>query len=307
MSTNEIGWQTGGRTYEWAQVDVFAEHPLEGNMLAIFTDARGLSDTEMQQLARETNLSETTFILPSDPDEEREQGVRVRIFTVDEEFPFAGHPTLGTAAWLWANHPTLRGSNEIRLHLNVGTIPVRFRAPASGEQGVYGEMRQRDPEFGGEIDPAALAEACGLAVEDLHASLPPRVVSTGLPFCILPLASLDALARLRVDAAALAEVLPGPHGRIYALAQQEEGTWRARMPFHGSDDPATGSAAGCAISYLVQHSVVAPEEKTVILQGNEVHRPSRLLVRASRTSGGVTDVFVGGRTIPVAEGRFTLP
>lgn len=300
-------WHHGGRTYDWAQVDVFAERPLEGNMLAIFPDARGLSDADMQNLARETNLSETTFILPADPGAEREMGSRVRIFTVSEEFPFAGHPTLGTAAWLWANHPTWRGADEVRLHLNVGTIPVRFRAPAGGEQGVFGEMRQRDPEFGGEPDTAGIARACGLQLKDLHPAMPPQVVSTGLPFCIVPLVSVEALGRLRVDDAALMAALPGPHSRVYAIVQHDSATWRARMPFHGADDPATGSAAGCAISYLVQRGVVRSEENTVISQGIEVHRPSRLHVRAARSAGAVHDVFVGGRTIPVAAGRFTLP
>ena len=299
-------WSCEGRALEWAQVDVFAEGALQGNMLAIFPDARGLSDKDMQQLARETNLSETTFILPGEADAERATGVRVRIFTVSEEFPFAGHPTLGTAAWLWANHPVLRGSDEIRLHLNVGTIPVRFRRPVPDEPGVFGEMRQRDPEFGRDVDRAALAQACGLTLTDLDPMLLPQVVSTGLPFCVLPLASLDALGRLRVDDAALADVLPGAHGRVYALARHQGG-WRARMPFHGSDDPATGSAAGCAISYLVLRGAVASEENTVISQGIEVHRPSRLYARASLQNGTVTEVFVGGRTIPVAAGRFTLP
>lgn len=276
-------------------------------MLAIFTDATGLTDVEMQALARETNLSETTFILPGAPADEHEHGVRVRIFTVDEEFPFAGHPTLGTAAWLWTNHPTLRGSDEIRLRLNVGTIPVRFRTPASGEAGVFGEIRQRDPEFGAVVDAEAVAHACGLHPGDLLPKLPPQVVSTGLPFCILPLASLDALSRLRISPAALSRVLEGTGAKmVYAVVPQADGTWRARMPFHGSDDPATGSAAGCAISYLVHHGAAASEEKLVLLQGKEVHRPSRLLVRASSHSGLVTDVFVGGRTIPVAAGRFTL-
>ena len=294
------------RALEWAQADVFAERPLEGNMLAIFTDARGLSDGDMQSLARETNLSETTFILPGDAAEEREHGVRVRIFTVEEELPFAGHPTLGTASWLWANHPTLRGADEIRLQLNAGTIPVRFRAPAAGEAGVYAEMRQRDPGFGPALDPDAIALACDLSVDDLHEVLRPQVVSTGLPFCVVPLRSLDALARLRVQPAA-SEVLAGSGAKfIYAIVPTGAHTWRARMPFHGSDDPATGSAAGCAISFLVQHGAVAADEAVVIHQGVEVHRPSRLDVRASLRAGMVTDVFVGGRTIPVARGYFTL-
>src|ERR1700692_26079 len=108
---------TAHAAFDFAQVDVFAERPLEGNQLAIFTDARGLSTEEMQALARETNLSETTFILPREPEVEREHGVQVRIFTVQEELLFAGHPTLGTASWLYWNHPTLRGAEQITLEL----------------------------------------------------------------------------------------------------------------------------------------------------------------------------------------------
>src|SRR5271170_4854771 len=111
------------RVYEFAQVDVFAERPLEGNALAIFHDARGLSTEEMQALARETNLCETTFILPREPEVERERGVHVRIFTVREELQFAGHPTLGTASWLYLHHPVFRGAQQITLDLRVGPIP----------------------------------------------------------------------------------------------------------------------------------------------------------------------------------------
>ena len=300
-------WFAAGRSLDWAQVDVFAERSYEGNMLAIFTDGRGLTDAQMQGLARETNLSETTFILPSTPEEEREHGVRVRIFTVEEELPFAGHPTLGTASWLWANHPLLRGREEVRLKLNVGTIAVRFRTPVANEAGVYGEMRQRDPEFGAMPDRNAIAEACGLTIDDLHAALHPQVVSTGLPFCIVPLASLDALQRLHVDPSRIAAALAGTTAKfVYAITSQQD-AWRARMPFNGADDPATGSAAGCAISYLVMHGAVPSKAAMTIHQGVEVHRPSNIDVRASLCDGFVTDVFVGGRTIPVASGTFTHP
>src|SRR6516225_11450449 len=123
--------------FDYAQVDVFAERPLEGNQLAIFADARGLSDSEMQLLARETNLSETTFILPRAPEIERERGVQVRIFTTAEELPFAGHPTLGTASWLYWNHSALRGADEIILDLGVGPIPVRFSPAEPNRHGVF--------------------------------------------------------------------------------------------------------------------------------------------------------------------------
>src|SRR5207244_770097 len=144
------------RTYEFVQLDVFTQTPLTGNPLAIFTDACDLDDDEMQALAREMNLSETTFILSRDPTTEAQEGKKVRIFTVAEELPFAGHPTLGTALHLYASgfSPVSEQSTEITLDLKAGKIPVRFTA--NSENGgrnrvdgqVFGEMRPRDPEFG---------------------------------------------------------------------------------------------------------------------------------------------------------------
>src|ERR1700719_1054305 len=126
------------RRFPFAQFDVFSSQPFEGNSLAVFPDARGLSDQQMQALAREMNLSETTFILPRDAAVERERGVQVRIFTTQEELPFAGHPTLGTAFVLRNGN----GASEVSLDLKVGKIPVRFTA--SDGKPVFGEMRQRD-------------------------------------------------------------------------------------------------------------------------------------------------------------------
>jgi predicted PhzF superfamily epimerase YddE/YHI9 len=157
------------RTLNYSVVDVFAERAFEGNALAVFHDARSLSDEEMLTLARETNLSETTFILPEDAATEEREGVRVRIFTTQEELPFAGHPTLGTATWLYLNHPTLKGTKTIKLRLNVGTITVRFDERGEGEVGVRATMVQRDPVFGATHDRAEVARAIGLRVEDLSA------------------------------------------------------------------------------------------------------------------------------------------
>jgi trans-2,3-dihydro-3-hydroxyanthranilate isomerase len=150
------------RTYEFVQLDVFTRTPLTGNPLAIFTDARGLSDQQMQALAREMNLSETTFILPREPQVEAENGKRVRIFTVEEELPFAGHPTLGTALYLYNTAGS--DADEIVLDLNVGKIRVRF-SPGSDNRNdrvagnVFGEMRQRDPEFGPTLPRSKVASA----------------------------------------------------------------------------------------------------------------------------------------------------
>src|SRR5215470_8431186 len=142
------------RTYEFTQVDVFTQTPFGGNPLAIFPDARGLKDAEMQALAREMNLSETTFIFPRDAATEAREGKKVRIFTVETELPFAGHPTLGTALYLYASDSNQKKRTEIALDLKAGEIPVRFTANSenAGRQRVdgqvFGEMRQRDPEFG---------------------------------------------------------------------------------------------------------------------------------------------------------------
>ncbi|MEZ2347884.1 PhzF family phenazine biosynthesis protein [Terriglobus sp. RCC_193] len=299
---------SNSRMLAWAQADVFAERRYEGNPLAIFADATGLSTEQMQSLARETNLSETTFILPAPPEDELQNGVRVRIFTVEEELPFAGHPTLGTASWIREHLPHFAHAEEVKLKLDAGIIPVRFRTSALEEEGIHGEMRQRDPEFGAVLARESLRNACGLAADDLHTLLQPQVVSTGLPFCILPLVSVEALQRMCVNHSALKELLTGTGAKfVYAIADAGEGKWRARMPFNGSDDPATGSAAGCCISYLVKHGAVASGQAVVIHQGQEVHRPSQLHVRASLHDGKVNDVYVAGCTVFVATGRFTHP
>lgn len=296
------------RELHWAQVDVFAERALEGNMLAIFPDATGLTDEQMQALARETNLSETTFILPRAIEIEREEGVRVRIFTTQEELPFAGHPTLGTASWLKLHHPSWREADSVVLDLRAGKVPVRFEPTGPEESGsVVAEMTQPQPTFGGEAEAAPLADAIGLPLEQLHAALEPQVVSTGLPFLVTPIASLEGLRSVVVDFAKLGEVLQAVGAKfVYCIAQQDSGTWVARMPFYGFEDPATGSAAGCAISYLVAHDAVPANEQIQILQGAQVNRPSRILAKASFQDGTVSDVRIAGRTISVASGRFLL-
>ena len=301
-----------GTQLDYALVDVFAERALEGNMLAIFTDARGLATERMQQLARETNLSETTFILPEDDaGKEAEEGVRVRIFTTGEELPFAGHPTLGTASWLYWNHPRLRGAETVKLRLNAGPISVRFRVDGGSGPGVYGTMQQADPVFGQMHDHAAVARALGMPLEDLDRSLPVQTVSTGLAFCIVLLRSVEALGRLAIPQAEAQAYLSGTDAKFFfcmAPAGEASGAgFRNRMQFYNGEDPATGSASGCAISFLVRHGVVPSGQETIFVQGVEMSRPSRLWVSASREGDHVSQVFVSGRTIPVATGRFFLP
>jgi len=295
---------------DYALVDVFAEGPLEGNMLAIFTDARGLTDAMMQSLARETNLAETTFIFPSEAPAE-DEAVRVRIFTTQEELPFAGHPTLGTASWLYWNHPVLRGAPSITLQLNSGPITVEFDAPRAREHGIRGTMRQQDPVFGRMHDHAEIASVLNLPLHALDATRPVQTVSTGMPFCIVPIRSLAAMAQLAIPQAAAQAWLDANEAKFFyclAPAATTSGAdFHCRMQFYSGEDPATGSAAGCAISYLVRHGIVPSARPTVFEQGIEILRPSRIHVQASLREGKVTEVFVGGRTIPVASGRFSLP
>jgi trans-2,3-dihydro-3-hydroxyanthranilate isomerase len=302
------------RSFEYEQVDVFAEAPLEGNMLAIFTDARGLSSEEMQALARETNLAETTFIIPRDAAVEAERGVQVRIFTTQEELKFAGHPTLGTASWLYWNHEAMRGAETVTLDLPVGFITVRFGVQAEGKAGVFGTMQQNAPVFGRIHDRAAVAAALGLSIEDILLDPPIQTVSTGMAFCIVPLRSLEVAARLSIPQAKAQAYLDRSDAKFfYCITRAGEGSgadWHNRMQFYNGEDPATGSASGCAISYLVRHGLAASGQPTVFEQGIEINRPSKIHVQASLSSpsGAVPDlVFVGGRTIPVASGRFFLP
>ena len=301
------------RTLNYSVVDVFAEREFEGNALAVFHDARSLSDEEMQTLARETNLSETTFIFPDDAEIEEREGVRVRIFTTQEELPFAGHPTLGTATWLFLNHPTLKGAKTIVLRLNVGRITVHFDEHGEGNVGVRATMVQKDPVFGVTHDREVVARAIGLKAEDLSAEHLPQTVSTGVPFCIVLLRSLEASQRMElVQHEARAWTARNDAQFFYCiapLAAKAAGgaDWHARMQFYSGEDPATGSAAGCCIAWLVKVGLVASGREVLIEQGIEILRPSRIGVRATLEGDRVHSVEVSGRTISVAEGRFFLP
>ena len=323
------------RRLAMAQWDVFSSRPLEGNSLAVFFDGRGLSDAEMQSIATEMNLSETTFILPGDgavgeTDMERERGVRVRIFTVQEELPFAGHPTLGTAFALRGQ----TGAREVKLNLNVGTVPVRFSdgakddgarkdsGQASGKpapgQPAFAEMTQVNPVFGALHSREAIAQATGLQVEDFDDSLPIQTVSTGLPYTVTPLKSLAVIQNLRLDMNRAAEYLAKRDSKFFYFVTREtvdrEARLHARMLFYNGEDPATGSAAGCTAAWMVAHGVAKPDEQVMIEQGLEMKRPSRIFVRASREPGPnpmhnhnrIVNVRVGGNAVEVLRGEVFL-
>ena len=290
------------RKFSFVTTDVFSARALEGNPVAVFLDGRGLSDAEMQAIALELRLSETTFILPRDEATERVEGVRTRIFTVAEELAFAGHPTLGTAAVI----ARARGVTEVALALNAGRIPVSFKTTADG---LYGEMTQRDPEFGRMHEAHEVARATGIAMADLDTSMPMQTVSTGFAFAIVALRSRAALERLRIDLARAYEYLATTNAKHFYFITRETGAeagLRARMFFYGGEDPATGSAAGCTAAWMVRHGVAQPEEQVTIVQGVEMKRPSRILVRAGVDGGRVCNVRVGGYSIEVMRGELEL-
>jgi trans-2,3-dihydro-3-hydroxyanthranilate isomerase len=292
------------RRFPMIQMDVFASKPLQGNPLAVFLSGDGLSDAEMQAVAKEMNLSETTFILRREPKVENERGVRVRIFTVEEELPFAGHPTLGTAFVLRGD----TGAAEVILDLNVGKIPVRFEKQSDGL--IFGEMQQRDPEFGNKHDRETVARVTGLKESDFEADLPIQTVSTGVPFTVAPLRSLQTIQQLRINQAAAGEYLEKTGGKFFFFVTREtvDPTARlhARMIFYNGEDPATGSASGCAAAWMTQYGVAKPDERVLIEQGLEMKRPSRIFVRAGKSGDHVLNVRVGGHAVEVMRGEMNL-
>ena len=285
----------------YVQLDVFASRPLEGNQLAVFTDGSSLNSDEMQALARETNLSETTFILPRDPHAEKKEGVKVRIFTTQEELKFAGHPTLGTG-WYLAQH---RGLDELVLELPIGKVPLSFRR----ENGAlsFGEMTQKDPEFGTVHEPEAVANALGLPLSALDPSLPVQTVSTSMPFAIVPIRSLEVLQNFKLFWPNAESYLKGTDAKFFYLVTREtlarDATLHARMIFYNGEDPATGSAAGCCTGWAVKHGVLPSEQQGIIEQGIEMKRPSRIYIRATRDKDRVINVRIGGSAVIIFTGE----
>jgi trans-2,3-dihydro-3-hydroxyanthranilate isomerase len=291
------------------QWDVFSSTPLQGNSVAVILDGRGLTDAEMQAIAKEMNLSETTFVLPRDAATEKERGIRVRIFTVQEELPFAGHPTLGTAFALRGQS----GAKQIVMELNVGKVPVTFE-DGSGLPS-FGEMTQVDPNFGMRHEREAVANATGLRVQDFDEALPIQTVSTGLPFTVTPLKSLAVIQTLQIDPKRAAEYLAGTDAKFFYFVCREtvdrKARLHARMFFYNSEDPATGSAAGCTAAWMVAQGVAKPDERVLIEQGVEMKRPSRIFVRASfrdshrgnPTDNRVVNVRVGGHSVAIMRGE----
>lgn len=286
------------KTLAFTQVDVFTSRPLEGNALAVFHSGAGLSSARMQAIAREMNLAETTFLLPASPTSKAD--ARVRIFTTTEELPFAGHPTLGTAFVVAKSRPR---QATIRLQMKVGVIPVTLTKRAAGS---YLEMQQKDPIFGACLDSKRLASALRIAPDDLDARFDPQVVSTGLPFLIVPLRRRATLARLAPDYEQLFPLIRKAGAHFPYFIVTGSGDLEARMFAPTFEDPASGSAAGCATAYLVRYGRCRPDAAFVIRQGHFIGRPSRIFGSAALANGIVRNVRVGGHVVEVLEGKLRL-
>lgn len=286
-------------------VDVFAEEKYAGNQLAVFTEAGDLTTEQMQRLAKEINYSETTFILSS---ELRQGGYDVRIFTPEQELPFAGHPTLGTAFVLQQEIIQQPVAN-LQLNLKVGPIPV-YLLYKNGQPNVLW-MKQNPPSFGAVVPPEAIAPVLNLNITDLDCRYPIQEVSTGVPFLIVPLTSLAALQRIKVNPDRLMPLIePLQAKMIFVFSPETRNSTNqlsARMFAHAvgiPEDPATGSANGCLAGYLAQHHYFGSDRVDVrVEQGYEMGRPSLLRLKAARRQDGI-GIEVGGRVIAIAKGQF---
>jgi trans-2,3-dihydro-3-hydroxyanthranilate isomerase len=279
-------------------VDVFAEQPYAGNQLAVFRGAAGLSDEQMQTLAREMNFSETTFILSDTP---RDGGYDVRIFTVEEELPFAGHPTLGTA---YVIRRDIAAADQIVLNLKVGQIPVDFMPDGL----VW--MQQKPPTFGEIYDPEQVAPLIGVNADDIDTRFPIQIVSTGVPFPIIPLKTREAVVRARLNNGMYHEWRTATgRDKVFLFCAEPydaDNHLNARMFWGSGEDPATGSANGCLAGYLVKHRYFGTDSINVrVEQGYEIKRKSVLYLRAAPNTDdpNVIDVRVGGRVQNMASGR----
>jgi trans-2,3-dihydro-3-hydroxyanthranilate isomerase len=291
------------------QVDVFTDRVFGGNPLAVVLDARGLDDATMQAIAREMNLSETTFLLPaSRPD----CAARVRIFTPAREVPFAGHPTIGTA-WVLATEGRLAGATRAALEEGIGPVEVELEGDPARPGFVW--MRHREAVFGPAVTArAAVAAALGLDAGSLQPGAPICSGSTGSLFLYVPLRDRAAVDRAALDVAAMrAAVGAAPLPGVFAFAPEPSGAYSRMFAPHTSgvpEDPATGSASGPLGAYLVLHGLVPGGDPAALVseQGTKMGRQSFVHIRVRGRAGATAaDIRVGGGVVPVLRGALRVP
>jgi trans-2,3-dihydro-3-hydroxyanthranilate isomerase len=306
--------------YRFIQLDVFTDQPFAGNPLAVFPEPEGLSDDQMMKIAREMNLSETVFVLPSNSEEVLR---KLRIFTPTRELPFAGHPIVGTWNALAREGvvPVPEGGSgwtRIQQEVGIGILPVEIEF--NDGQPTQVVMTQGKFEIRNEIDDsqeqAELARALGRNREDLDESLPIQVISTGLSFLAVPIRSLADVRDCNVNGSLLADLYTKHGGTgclVFTRETLEVGDSRAHARMFAPadnipEDPATGSACGALGGYLVHHDALQVEPKEgkysfVIEQGDFIHRPSRISLEVTGGPGNVKQVKIGGSSVVVARGE----
>ena len=285
-------------------VDVFTEQKYTGNQLAVFRDAGSIQDSDMQQIAREINFSETTFILSN---YQKKGGYDVRIFTPGSEVPFAGHPTLGTA-YVIQREIIREPIDTVVLNLKVGKIPVRFTY-ADGKPDVLW-METKPARFGSQFDVDTVAEALSIRPSDIDERFPVQEVSTGLPFIITPLKSLNAVKNARIVRDVFFNMIANTEAKAIlifcpeTIREENQLNVRVFVDYYGiPEDPATGSANSCLAGYLVKYGYFGENCIDIrVEQGYEIGRPSLLLLRAEDTEGELK-IQVGGRVVMVAKGE----
>ena len=286
-------------------VDVFAESKLAGNQLAVFRDCARLTTEEMQRIAQEMHYSETTFITSEEP---RSGGYDVRVFTPAYELPFAGHPTLGTA-FIVQSQVVGKPVEKVVLNMKVGQIPVAFSYRKGNPDILW--MRQKRPTFGRTFEKGRIAKILGLKASDIDPKFPIMLVSTGVPFVIIPLRTLKAIKGINLDQAALRKLLHETKSTVILVFTPEtyskENDLNVRVlgvPEVIPEDPATGSGNGCLAAYLVKQRYFGKDRIDIrVEQGYEIDRKSLLLLRAKKT-GDEIEVNVGGRVQFIAKGEF---
>jgi len=282
--------------YRYTVADVFTDVPLQGNQVAVFTDATGLTAETMQRAARELNLSETVFVLRR---EDAAAHLRVRIFTPATELPFAGHPVLGTAFVVGR----AMGSNVVRLETGAGVVPVTLTRRDGGGEPVYGEMAQFVPEV--QSFEAVDELLAGLGAAPGHGSLPIEAYANGPVHVYVELPDAEAVAALRPDLGALERL--GAYGINCFAASGARVKLRMFAPGLGvPEDPATGSAAGPLAVHLARYERIGFGAEIEIVQGVEIGRPSLLRARVEGSAERIEGVFVGGSAVIVARGEYRL-
>jgi trans-2,3-dihydro-3-hydroxyanthranilate isomerase len=305
------------RSYRFLQLDVFTDHLFGGNQLAVFPDGRGLSSETMQAIAKEMNFSETTFVLPPGENDKSGTEMRLRIFTPGSELPMAGHPTIGTTFALARTGVLGPGRDRVVFGLGIGPTPVTMTW--ENDELSFAWMTQSLPVFSQPlVDRACVAATLGLPAAALDESMPAQVVSCGLPYVLVPLATRAAVDSAMLDRSAYDRLLSGaaPDANGVFLFSTERATDTAtaysRMfaPAVGvHEDPATGSASGPLGCYLVRHGLVSRERAGAMLslQGVKMGRPSHVHISIGVDGEDIRSVRVGGSSVLAGEGTLYIP